>query len=44
MVPQVTVLIVEDEARLRALLADALRLHGYQALPAFLKNWRNFWR
>jgi DNA-binding NtrC family response regulator len=33
MVPHATVLIVEDEARLRALLADVLRLHGYQVLP-----------
>jgi DNA-binding response OmpR family regulator len=30
---QALVLIVEDEARVRAFPADALRLHGYQALP-----------
>jgi DNA-binding NtrC family response regulator len=33
MPPPATVLIVDDVARLRAVLADLLRLHGYQALP-----------
>jgi DNA-binding NtrC family response regulator len=33
MTPPATVLIVDDVARLRAVLADLLRLHGYQALP-----------
>lgn len=33
MAPPATVLIVEDEACLRAVLADLLRLYGYQALP-----------
>ena len=32
-VPRATARMVGAEARLRALLADALRLHGYQALP-----------
>ena len=33
MPPPATVLVVEDDADVRAFLADALRLHGYQALP-----------
>jgi DNA-binding NtrC family response regulator len=33
MTPQAIVLIVEDEAGIRAFLADALRLHGYQTIP-----------
>jgi DNA-binding NtrC family response regulator len=33
MPPPATVLMVEDDADVRAFLADALRLHGYQALP-----------
>jgi two-component system KDP operon response regulator KdpE len=33
MTPQAIVLIVEDEAHVRAFLVDAIRFHGYQALP-----------
>jgi DNA-binding NtrC family response regulator len=33
MAPPATVLILEDDADVRDFLAEALRLHGYQALP-----------
>jgi DNA-binding NtrC family response regulator len=33
MAAQTTVLIIEDDAGVRDFLEDALRLHGYQALP-----------